>query len=293
MYLSLLRGMTFCYLYLGNFIVGFQNDGPPPDPSYRFLSDPDRDGIGDDRDSRRERGKGGKGRGRGRRGGRGRGGRGGGAWEGSDDGEKDGVSDRDQKSFGRGNNFSDEDHSKRETVQNSGDFGGQGSKGFSRQGRGRSSGNFGSVNDEHEYWQGQGRKREHHGTRQQNENLGSQQQGPDSSITKDGTAEEGGRGHLSFASRDIRYYSDNAGDSVNERSGRGRENYSQYHSHDNHNDFGRQRERGRGRGNFRQRGRGRGRVSASVSTRKLAETSSYLKCLASPGSFQLEGGWWL
>nr|XP_027214411.1 coiled-coil domain-containing protein 9-like [Penaeus vannamei] len=46
-----------------------ENDGPPPDPSYRFLSDPDRDGSEQTRENRKEhRGRGGRGRASGARG---------------------------------------------------------------------------------------------------------------------------------------------------------------------------------------------------------------------------------
>lgn len=55
-----------------------ENDGPPPDPSYRFLSDPDRDGSEQTRENRKEhRGRGGRGRGK-------WGGRGGGSEDGED-----------------------------------------------------------------------------------------------------------------------------------------------------------------------------------------------------------------
>ncbi|XP_045624082.2 uncharacterized protein [Procambarus clarkii] len=238
-----------------------ENDGPPPDPSYRFLSDPDRDGLETGRDNKREHwGRGGRGRGK-------RGGRGGGGslWEGSEDKGMEIVSDR-----GRGNmrgdrggsNFSEgEIDGKLDIVQTEGEFGGRGDKGFNRgRGRGRSNGNSYGPDGERRYEHGRGgRGRFNEKSRQENENFGPGN-GTENSECGGGGGEDGRRGKISFASRDIRYYPDDGKDQRLEKSrGRGRGKYAQRHSFDEYDNTDRQRERGRGRGNFEHRSRGRGR----------------------------------
>ncbi|XP_071525695.1 uncharacterized protein [Panulirus ornatus] len=236
-----------------------ENDGPPPDPSYRFLSDPDRDGIGGGRDNRKEhRGRGGKGRGK--HGGKGVGG---GTWEGSL------VDGRESERGGRGNgrgtrggyNFSrGEDDIITDITVTDEEFRGQGGSGRGR-GRGRNIGNFDKFDGDqgHEFGGGRGRGIGNDRARQENEN---HQLGDYTNISPSGNSRgEGvGKGRFSFASRDIRYYPDDNNEHGNERHGRGRGkgNYVQQQSFDNYDGNRRLRERGRGRGSFEHRGRGRG-----------------------------------
>ncbi|XP_042214414.1 uncharacterized protein LOC121861023 isoform X1 [Homarus americanus] len=253
-----------------------ENDGPPPDPSYRFLSDPDRDGIEGGRENKREQwGRGG--RGRGRRGGRGGGGgawegSGGGAWEGSgEDGIREGTSDRGDRG-GRGSGRGSrggysvgegENDVKADSGQAEAEFWGRSDRGFNRgRGRGRNNGNFSNSDGERRYEHGRGgRGRGNERSRLENENLGSGD-GADGTHSGGSGGHEGRRGKFSFTSRDIRYYPDDDGDQRIEKGsrGRGRGNYSQRHSFDDYEDMNRMRERGRGRGHFEHRGRGRGRA---------------------------------
>ncbi|XP_069937574.1 coiled-coil domain-containing protein 9-like [Cherax quadricarinatus] len=236
-----------------------ENDGPPPDPSYRFLSDPDRDGIEIGRD-KREWGRGGRGRGK-------RGGRGGGSlWDGSgEDRGMESTCDREGRGIGRGGrggfNFSEgENDGKLDSGQTEGEYGSRGDRGFNRgRGRGRSNGNSFNSDGERGYECGRGgRGRFNEKLRQENENFGAGY-GAESSDCGAGGGDEGRRGKLSFASRDIRYYPDDNEDQRSDKGkGRGRGKYTQRYQ-DDYEDKGRQRERGRGRNHFEHRGRGRAR----------------------------------
>ncbi|KAK7073146.1 hypothetical protein SK128_011363 [Halocaridina rubra] len=204
-----------------------EDDGPPPDPSYRFLSDPDRDG------SERDRKRDGRGRNRGRHGSKGQ-------HEKEGDNVEELEPSTDDSSFGGEHGGSNrKEQGKQDQHFNQ-------KHGMGR-GRGRRGGGFGRERTD---WDGD------HGI-----------SGEGMKMARDGqnNADKGKEkgNNFTFASRDIRYYpedEDHQQKFGRYDKGQGRQNYSHWrHSEGGGGGGGGGGSPGHGKRNSGYRGKGRGR----------------------------------